>query len=546
MKGSGETYTREGKRIEAKLMRHGIGSLTRKEKAYLADEMIHKHPEEPTPAEISRAARASAEASATRPAVNVLPEVRHPVGTEVSAADRLQTHRPGSRHARAKGYGRRRLKGGAQQTFNDGCVMTVSQLPNGRFRWVIKQRGGIPLTSGNTFATEGEAINNATDVHTSTPTAGPSHVGAGRRRKLKGGDFDEFSAAPFNPKNAGMTNAENIANLRSQGINVNADGSVDQASLAKHVTDSINATQAATAAEQARQVAASKPTAEDWKNALQDSLGVVGNVVGKVGDVAALIPGLEELAPIAEAASFGANALSNIGRGKRCIRGGGPMPPRNILQQIASAAYAEGRGATPPAFIGHWQRVGNSPTLVFYRNSDSIVVGIRGTMGSLFGEDWRANYTLPFNGLAGTNRYKKDRDALLKFQTRYPPSQFEYYGVGHSLGGAILDMFLSEGLIRNGVSYNPAIQTKDIKRDLPNERIYDANDPLYAMMGSRASEKPEVRAPAQPTSAAQSALGYLHPAIAAANAGQSYLNAHALTNFSGGKKKRLTKVSLFS
>lgn len=458
MKGSGETYTREGKRIEAKLMRHGIGSLTQKEKAYLADEMIRKHPVEYTPAEIAAQRAASAAASGTRPAVNVLPEVRHPVGTEVSAADRLQTHRPGSRHARAKGYGRRRLRGGDDM-------------------------------------------------------------------------FGDDAPAP-------MTNAQNIANLRSQGINVNADGSVDQASLAKHVTDNINATQQGIAAEQAAQAAAGDKQA--WK----DTWNIGGDVVGSVGDVLGMIPGIGEyLKPVAGVAG---DILHAIGSGKRCIRGGGPMPPRNILQQIASAAYMEGRGSTPPAFIGHWQRVGNSPTLVFYRNSDSIVVGIRGTMGSLFGEDWRANYTLPFNGLAGTNRYKKDRDALLKFQSRYPPSQFEYYGVGHSLGGAILDMFLSEGLIKNGVSYNPAIQTKDIKGKLPNERIYDANDPLYAMMGSQASEKPEVRAPAQPTSAAQSALGYLHPAIAVANAGQSYLNAHNLTNFQGGKKKRLTKVSLFS
>jgi hypothetical protein len=348
------------------------------------------------------------------------------------------------------------------------------------------------------------------------------------------------------PPVQGLTNAQNTANLKAQGL-LNADGSVNEAAWGKSITDRINATQQATKDEQARQVAAAANNSpEDWKNAFQDSIGIAGNVFGKIGEVAAFIPGLEELAPIAGAVSTGANALSNIGRGKRCIRGGGPMPPRNILQQMATAAYAEGRGSTPPAFIGNWQRVGNSPTLVFYRNSDTIVVGIRGTMGSLFGEDWRANYTLPFNGLAGTNRYKKDRAALLNFQTRYPPSQFEYYGVGHSLGGAILDMFLSEGLIRNGVSYNPAIQTKDIKGTLPNERIYDANDPLYAIMGSQASEKPEVRAPAQPTSAAQSALGYLHPAIAVANAGQSYLNAHALTNFSGGKKKRLTKVSLFS
>ena len=63
---------------------------------------------------------------------------------------------------------------------------------------------------------------------------------------------------------------------------------------------------------------------------------------------------------------------------------------------------------------------------------------------------------------------------------------YTYYGAGHSMGGEILDQFIKRGMIKAGISYNPAIQTGDIRdADLAskNYRIYASGDPLYKIIG---------------------------------------------------------------
>ena len=91
-----------------------------------------------------------------------------------------------------------------------------------------------------------------------------------------------------------------------------------------------------------------------------------------------------------------------------------------------------------------------------------------------------------WNGFEGTNRWTKDYNDLLQFRYVYPPSEYTYYGAGHSLGGEILDQFIKRGMIKAGISYNPAIQTGDIRdADLAkkNYRIYASGDPLYKIIG---------------------------------------------------------------
>jgi hypothetical protein len=316
-------------------------------------------------------------------------------------------------------------------------------------------------------------------------------------------------------------------------------GAVDMDAFRQNVANNIALTQQGIKDLQASENAAAQTAAD--KEGWDIGMNTVSGVFSDVADIAGIIPGLGQVvSPLAGAVGDLAQTFK-FGSGKRRFRGGGPMPPRSILHPIAMASYAEARGGAPPKTIGDWTLVGATPTLAFYKHDNTIVVGIRGTVGSLVGEDWRANYTIPFNGLASTNRFKKDLRDMTMFQTEYPKSQYDYYGVGHSLGGALMDIFISDGFLKNGVSYNPAIQRKDLGRNIPNERIYDYNDPLYMLFGQNASEKPEVRAPAQPLSTTRATLGYLHPALAAANAGESFLNAHALTNFEGGKKKSVTK-----
>ena len=58
-----------------------------------------------------------------------------------------------------------------------------------------------------------------------------------------------------------------------------------------------------------------------------------------------------------------------------------------------------------------------------------------------------------------------------------------YFGVGHSLSGAIIDELLEDGYISSAVSFNPAIERKDFNSPNDNHRIYLECDVLYNLLG---------------------------------------------------------------
>ena len=210
-------------------------------------------------------------------------------------------------------------------------------------------------------------------------------------------------------------------------------------------------------------------------------------------------------------------------------RGGGPIPERNILQQIAKQSYQSDAAKR----IGEFELVRATPTLKFYKdNGNTIIVGIRGTVPTDF-EDVKADGMIGIGQLESSNRYTRDLSTLQQFQTEFPPSRYDYYGVGHSLGGAMLDMFLKRGLLKNGVSYNPAVQPQDFQNTtLPNQRVYMESDPLYAIMGRNLKQKPETRAPRK-KSWWEKALSYIPYAKTAAK-GYDLYRSHLLDQFEGG------------
>lgn len=165
------------------------------------------------------------------------------------------------------------------------------------------------------------------------------------------------------------------------------------------------------------------------------------------------------------------------------------LPDRSILQQMAKASYE----VSPPQMIDGWTLLYATPTLKFYKNESTIVVAIRGT-NPTDRRDLEADAKIPLNRLESTPRYQTDMSTLLNVMKSYPTSTYEYYGVGHSLGGAILDSFIKDGWIRNGISYNPAVQPRDFKRPTTNQRIYQSGDPLYSVFG-RFTQNAEVRPP---------------------------------------------------
>ena len=239
----------------------------------------------------------------------------------------------------------------------------------------------------------------------------------------------------------------------------------------------------------------------------------------------------------------GANALLSLKKGNghtHSLHGAGPLPELSILQQIAKAAYS----TSPPQTIGPF-RLGNfTPTLKFYtladpsdpRDVDTVVVGIRGTNTS-DKQDIYADAKLGLGQLEDTPRWKKDFADFTKYMARFKNGGVDIYGVGHSLGGAVLDMFLKKGLIRQGVSYNPAISLGDAQKDIPNRRIYQDGDPLLAIMG-RSAKNVEIR----PKKVKEHSVGrkianafsYFIPYVGLITKGMDTLDAHALDNFTGG------------
>jgi hypothetical protein len=201
--------------------------------------------------------------------------------------------------------------------------------------------------------------------------------------------------------------------------------------------------------------------------------------------------------------------------------------PRTVYQQVAQQSYEN----LPQQTIGGFELIHSTPTIKFYKKDNVILVGIRGTLTQA---DWTdANARIAVNQLENSQRFQEDLKELLKVQAIYPPSEFVYYGAGHSLGGAMLDGFLQMGLIQSGVSYNPAIQPKNFKNtDIQNERIFAENDPLYNLSKPFLEKKPEVR-PAN-----RDAFNMLVKYVPYAGTAYDLLQGHRLTQFEGGGKDK--------
>jgi hypothetical protein len=218
-----------------------------------------------------------------------------------------------------------------------------------------------------------------------------------------------------------------------------------------------------------------------------------------------------------------------LGRGKALK--GGAIPSRNILQQMAKASYSP----NPPSSIAGFNLVKSTPTLKFYKEGKGekgrdIVIAIRGT-NPTDTIDLKADAMIAINQLQSSARFQKDLKDLKDFQNQYPFASYQYYGVGHSLGGAILDAFLKLGLLRNGVSYNPAVQPLDIRSNIANQRIYQKGDPLYETLG-RFTPGVEVRDKKKAPGLFDKVISYV-PFVGTAYT--AYAN-HALDNFTGGRK----------
>lgn len=157
------------------------------------------------------------------------------------------------------------------------------------------------------------------------------------------------------------------------------------------------------------------------------------------------------------------------------------MPDLKTCYLMAQTSYK-------PNIIGidhpDWELIQNDQYLASYKNDNTktIIVAIRGTDPKDTG-DIAADIGIALGSLTSSDRYKRDIINIKRVQKVYPPSQWWYAGVGHSLGGALLDEFINLRLLHEGVSFNPAVSKSFYDKPTTNRRIYLSSDPLYNLMG---------------------------------------------------------------
>ena len=207
---------------------------------------------------------------------------------------------------------------------------------------------------------------------------------------------------------------------------------------------------------------------------------------------------------------------------------GGSAPDRKTYYEMARQSYK----SPAEKNLNGWELVTESPTIKIYKSGNDAVVSIRGSYDA---RDARADSTIAVNSLHLSDRYKEDEKFVSDFKQQNP--DLKYYGVGHSLGGAILDLFLHKGLVSEGQSYNPAVQPHDFRATLPVHRIFMSGDPLYTLVKMFLKQTPEV---INENTSLFTNLARLTPIGNVATAGE-YLKSHGLKQFEGkGLRPQLT------
>ena len=158
---------------------------------------------------------------------------------------------------------------------------------------------------------------------------------------------------------------------------------------------------------------------------------------------------------------------------------GFPYPPTEMARLAKQSYKTEADRINP---YNGFSILAQSETMIIYQDDtipNNHVVAIRGTKTGE-AEDLGADAFIHWDILGSTNRYNKDYNFLKDFQSAHPGGV--YYGTSHSLGGAIMDNLINSGLLTSGISFNPAIQLKDIIMP-KNVRIFQHFDPLYTYRG---------------------------------------------------------------
>ncbi len=208
------------------------------------------------------------------------------------------------------------------------------------------------------------------------------------------------------------------------------------------------------------------------------------------------------------------------------------VPSTKILHLVASNAYKKDN----PVPVEGFELIDSTETLKLYKSITQSSVYLLGIRGTKISEKIDREACLSLNcGIVGnevkkSTRYIRDKQTFIDFQMKYNIKKSDFIiGVGHNLGGSLNDEFLHDSLINYAVSFNPAIQPKDVDFTKYHRRIYTDKDPLYQTIAkNNVSNNIEVRATNDTTGS--KLLGKLNKIFGNV---LKIKNAHSIDNFVG-------------
>ena len=153
----------------------------------------------------------------------------------------------------------------------------------------------------------------------------------------------------------------------------------------------------------------------------------------------------------------------------------------NKMEKVSAAMIKNVYNQTETP-VKDYQLVAKSSTVYIYDRPQSKI-RIYAARGTQDRKDVAAIGKLIRGQFASSSRYRDDKAFL---QAHRAPPSYRTLGIGHSLGGAIVDQWLADGLVSSGLSFNPAIELSHL-RNSGNRRYYNRNDFLYKLVGQFAT-----------------------------------------------------------
>lgn len=170
------------------------------------------------------------------------------------------------------------------------------------------------------------------------------------------------------------------------------------------------------------------------------------------------------------------------------------MPPLEDLAEMVASTYKSDTNE----HSADYKLVLKTPTIAVYRvvkKPNMFIIALRGTAFTDINDisaDLGIVRTIVEDANTARNvrnsrRYMDDVVAIRDFQNLVDKylrvKNPVYYGVGHSLSGAMMDELLEDGLVSSAVSFNPAIERRMFAVPNDNHRIYVECDVLYNLLG---------------------------------------------------------------